>query len=191
MVTLNKIYTGNGDKGHTALSDGSSRPKYDSRIQAYGTIDEANSTIGVARAYIEDKILDTILMHLQNDFFDLGADLSTPDCKEPKYPPLRIVPEQTKRLENEIDLLNADLEPLKSFVLPAGNKISAHLHVARTVTRRAEREMIAFSQTEWLNPEARIYINRASDLLFVAARWANNQGKNDILWQAGLTRNNN
>lgn len=192
MVKLNKIYTRTGDKGTTALVSGPRRLKHDLRVEAYGTVDETNSAIGVARLHTGGmEKLDAMLFRIQNDLFDLGADLATPDSGEPlSYEPLRIVESQVTRLENEIDDLNADLEPLTSFVLPGGSAAAASLHMARTVCRRAERLMVELSVTEneIVSPAALKYANRLSDFLFVAARFANDAGKADILWVPGKNR---
>ncbi|NTB98973.1 cob(I)yrinic acid a,c-diamide adenosyltransferase [Agrobacterium tumefaciens] len=192
MVKLNKIYTRTGDKGTTALVSGPRRLKHDLRVEAYGTVDETNSAIGVARLHTgEMEKLDAMLFRIQNDLFDLGADLATPESGEPlSYEPLRIVESQVTRLENEIDDLNAVLEPLTSFVLPGGSAAAASLHMARTVCRRAERLMVELSVTEneIVSPAALKYANRLSDFLFVAARFANDAGKADILWVPGKNR---
>jgi cob(I)alamin adenosyltransferase len=192
MVKLNKIYTRTGDKGTTALVSGPRRLKHDLRVEAYGTVDETNSAIGVARLHTGGlERLDAMLFRIQNDLFDLGADLATPDNGEPlSYEPLRIVESQVTRLENEIDELNAALEPLTSFVLPGGSAAAANLHLARTVCRRAERLMVelSVSENEIVNPAALKYANRLSDFLFVAARFANDAGKADILWVPGKNR---
>ncbi|MDA5636617.1 MULTISPECIES: cob(I)yrinic acid a,c-diamide adenosyltransferase [Agrobacterium] len=192
MVKLNKIYTRTGDKGTTALVSGPRRLKHDLRVEAYGTVDETNSAIGVARLYTGGiEKLDAMLFRIQNDLFDLGADLATPDNGEPlSYEPLRIVESQVTRLENEIDDLNVALEPLTSFVLPGGSAAAANLHMARTVCRRAERLMVELSVTEneIVSPAALKYANRLSDFLFVAARFANEAGKADILWVPGKNR---
>ncbi|MFB7144886.1 cob(I)yrinic acid a,c-diamide adenosyltransferase [Agrobacterium deltaense] len=192
MVKLNKIYTRTGDKGTTALVSGPRRLKHDLRVEAYGTVDETNSAIGVARLHTGGmEKLDAMLFRIQNDLFDLGADLATPHSGEPlSYEPLRIVESQVTRLENEIDDLNAALEPLTSFVLPGGNAAAASLHMARTVCRRAERLMVELSVTEneIVSPAALKYANRLSDFLFVAARFANDAGKADILWVPGKNR---
>ncbi|CUX58547.1 MULTISPECIES: cob(I)yrinic acid a,c-diamide adenosyltransferase [Agrobacterium] len=192
MVKLNKIYTRTGDKGTTALVSGPRRLKHDLRVEAYGTVDETNSAIGVARLHTGGlETLDAMLFRIQNDLFDLGADLATPDNGEPlSYEPLRIVESQVTRLENEIDELNADLEPLTSFVLPGGGAAAANLHMARTVCRRAERLMVELSVTdkEIVSPAALKYANRLSDFLFVAARFANDAGRADILWVPGKNR---
>ncbi len=193
MVTLNKIYTRTGDDGTTALGTGERRPKYDLRIEAYGTIDEANAAIGVARTQLDKDhaSLDSILSRIQNDLFDLGADLATPDDgRKLEYEPLRIVASQVDRLEGDIDTLNADLEPLKSFVLPAGSKASASLHLARTIARRAERLMVSLvtQEPDKVGDAALKYVNRLSDFLFVASRWVNDQGRADVLWVPGKNR---
>jgi len=192
LVKLNKIYTKTGDDGTTALVSGPRRQKHDLRVEAYGTIDETNSAIGVVRLHTADlPELDRMLMLIQNDLFDLGADLATPDTGKPlDYEPLRIVAAQVTRLEGDIDTLNADLEPLKSFVLPAGSPAAAHLHLARTISRRAERLMVALSRTEGeiVGAEALKYVNRLSDFLFVAARHANDRGRADVLWVPGKNR---
>lgn len=184
MVKLNRIYTRTGDDGSTGLVNGERRSKHDLRVEAYGTVDEANSVIGVARAALPSKSeLAELLAAIQNDLFDLGSDLATPDSQTPlAFEPLRIVASQVARLEAEIDRLNARLEPLRSFVLPGGSPAAAHLHVARTVVRRAERLAFALAETESVNPQALTYLNRASDLLFVAARIANGDGAGDVLW---------
>ncbi|RAI03128.1 cob(I)yrinic acid a,c-diamide adenosyltransferase [Acuticoccus sediminis] len=189
MVTLNKIYTRTGDDGSTGLGSGERRSKYDLRVAAYGTVDETNAVIGCARAACSDKLLGEILIRVQNDLFDLGADLATPAGTDLPYDPLRIVPAQVTRLEQEIDLLNARLKPLKSFVLPGGSMLAAQLHLARTVCRRAERLIVELAQTETVGDAALRYINRLSDLLFVAARVANDDGKADVLWVPGQSRN--
>lgn len=185
MVKLNKIYTRSGDDGSTALADGSRRPKHDARIACYGAVDEANAALGMARLHTGNSVsLDAILARLQNDLFDLGADLATPETD--KFEALRISPSQVKRLEDEIDMLNAELAPLDSFVLPGGTPAAAHLHLARTLIRKAERMLSAASEAgdDFCEP-ARRFINRASDLLFVAARAANDNGAADVLWQPG------
>ena len=191
MVKLNKIYTRTGDDGTTGLGTGERRKKYDLRVDAYGTVDEANAAIGLARTHLAGTELDAILARMQNDLFDLGAELATPDTgAEFGYEPLRIVESQVERLENDIDALNARLEPLRSFVLPAGHPGAAALHLARTVIRRAERLMVELADTaqEPVGQPALKYVNRASDLLFVAARIANDDGKSDVLWVPGGSR---
>ncbi|SME95856.1 cob(I)yrinic acid a,c-diamide adenosyltransferase [Neorhizobium sp. CSC1952] len=190
MVKLNKIYTRTGDDGTTGLVSGPRRQKHDLRVEAYGTVDETNSTVGLARLHTSDMAeLDAMLSRIQNDLFDLGADLAAPDTGEKlDYEPLRIVEAQTTRLENEIDALNARLDPLRSFVLPGGSPASAHLHLARTVARRAERLMVELSRREAVSGAALKYVNRLSDFLFVAARFANDGGKADVLWVPGKNR---
>ncbi len=187
MVQLTRIYTRGGDKGETSLGDGARVAKHDLRVAAYGTVDEANACIGLARLHTEGEA-DAILRRAQNDLFDLGADLATPEQENPKYPPLRITAGQVERLEREIDEINADLEALKSFVLPGGSAAAAYLHLARTVTRRAEREVTRLAERETVNPEALRYVNRLSDLLFVLSRHLNDGGASDVLWQPGETR---
>ncbi|MBB4195774.1 cob(I)alamin adenosyltransferase [Rhizobium aethiopicum] len=192
MVKLNKIYTKTGDDGTTGLVSGPRRMKDDLRVAAYGTIDEANSAIGLARLHTTGlPELDVMLMSIQNDLFDLGADLATPDTGEPSaYEPLRIVETQVERIERDIDRLNADLDPLKSFILPGGSPAAAHLHLARTIARRAERLMVTLARTdgEIIGETAMKYINRLSDFLFVAARHANDRGRADVLWVPGKNR---
>lgn len=192
MVKLNKIYTKTGDDGTTGLVSGPRRTKDDLRVEAYGTIDEANSAIGLARLHTSGlPELDAMLMSIQNDLFDLGADLATPDTGEPPaYEPLRIVETQVDRVERDIDQLNAALEPLKSFILPGGSPAAAHLHLARTIARRAERQMVALARTdgEIVSEAAMKYVNRLSDFLFVAARHANARGHADVLWVPGKNR---
>ena len=195
VVVLNRIYTRTGDAGTTALGTGARRPKYDARVEAYGTVDEANCQIGVARlATAADPALarlDAMLGRIQNDLFDLGADLCTPDTGEPlAYEPLRILDAQVDRLEREIDALNADLAPLRSFVLPGGTPAAAALHVARTVARRAERLTCALAALPHEPVAAPVikYLNRLSDFLFVAARHANARADGDVLWVPGATR---
>jgi cob(I)alamin adenosyltransferase len=192
MVQLTRIYTKSGDKGKTALGNGSRVAKNDIRVTAYGTVDETNAVIGVARLHSADNAdVNAMLARIQNDLFDLGADLCTPgdgSNENPDQPALRITAKQTERLEAEIDQINENLDPLKSFVLPGGSALSAQLHVARTVSRRAERLIVELAGIESINPEAVRYINRLSDHMFVLARHANNGGKDDILWQPGLTR---
>ena len=192
MVVLNKIYTKTGDDGSTGLGNGERRKKYDLRVASYGTVDETNSCIGLARLHAGDMTeMDEALMRIQNDLFDLGADLATPDDGKPlEYEPLRITQAQVERIESEIDALNARLEPLRSFVLPGGTPLSANLHLARTVARRAERLIVELSQDESENVSkaAALYMNRISDYLFVAARAANDFGKADVLWVPGQNR---
>jgi len=191
MVKLNRIYTRTGDDGSTGLANGERRAKCDSRVEAYGDIDETNSFIGLARlstaAWPE---LDSMLARIQNDLFDLGADLATPPSDKPLgYEPLRIIGAQVIRLEQEIDALNARLTPLKSFILPGGSSAAAALHLARAVSRRAERRMVALAmEGESVSAQALQFVNRLSDFLFVAARIANNDGASDILWRPGQNR---
>jgi cob(I)alamin adenosyltransferase len=190
MVVLTKIYTRTGDDGTTALGDGERLPKYHLRIAAYGTVDEANAAIGVARLALgpDDTLVAAMLARIQNDLFDLGADLCVPDHGKPlPYQPLRVTDAQVTRLEAEIDLMNAELKPLTSFVLPGGSPAAAALHVARTVTRRAERHMVelAMRENEPVNPAGLKYVNRLSDLLFVASRYVNDKGQGDVLWKPG------
>lgn len=193
MVKLNKIYTRTGDDGTTGLGTGERRLKSDLRIDAYGTVDEANACIGMARIHTAaaHPAIDAMLGRIQNDLFDLGADLAVPDDGKPLgYEPLRITAAQTDRIEKDIDLLNKDLQPLKTFVLNGGTPAAAALHLARTVARRAERIMVALTQNpdEHVNREAIIYINRVSDFLFVAARAVNDNGNADVLWIPGKNR---
>jgi cob(I)alamin adenosyltransferase len=192
MVTINKIYTRTGDNGTTGLATGETVPKYNVRVAAYGAVDEANAAIGVARLHCgKDALLDEILARLQNDLFDLGADLATPVRDKPLgWEALRIIPAQVTRLETEIDLLNEPIPPLNSFVLPGGSALSAYLHVARTIARRAERDVARLKDTdgETISDAALHYINRVSDLLFVASRRANNNGADDVKWVPGATR---
>lgn len=192
MVKLNKIYTRTGDDGTTGLASGPRRRKDDLRVEAYGAVDEANSAVGLARLSTrEEPVLDAMLARIQNELFDLGADLSTPEIGEKlDYEPLRILQTQVERLEREIDALNADLQPLRSFILPGGSPAAAHLHLARTVARRAERIMVSLAATpgETVSQPALRYVNRLSDFLFVASRWANQKGQADILWVPGQTR---
>jgi cob(I)alamin adenosyltransferase len=190
MVRIDKITTKAGDGGETRLANGQPVPKSHPRIAAIGAVDEANSLLGVARLHTTaNVVLDPILDRIQNDLFDLGADLATPDTGEKlDYEPLRILPSQVARLEREIGLLNEDIAPLTSFILPGGAPAAAHLHVARAATRAAERAVVALAQHETVSPQAVQYINRLSDLLFVAARWANDQGRADLLWKPGANR---
>ncbi|MCC2097719.1 MAG: cob(I)yrinic acid a,c-diamide adenosyltransferase [Hyphomicrobiales bacterium] len=191
MVVLNRIYTRTGDDGTTALGSGERRPKFDLRIEAYGTVDETNASIGVARlaTAAEDPAVDAMLGRIQNDLFDLGADLCTPDTGEKlEYEPLRVVSAQVERLETEIDQLNAGLQPLRSFVLPGGTPAAAALHVARTVSRRAERLIVHLAQSEPVGEPALKYMNRLSDFLFVASRFVNNRSGGDVLWTPGQNR---
>lgn len=193
MVKLNRIYTRTGDDGTTGLAAGPRRPKFDLRVAAYGTVDETNACIGIARlhAAAEDAAVDAMLGRISNDLFDLGADLSTPETGKPLgYEPLRIVQAQVDRIESEIDQLNADLAPLRSFVLPGGTPAATHLHLARTVSRRAERLMAELAQIpgETVSGAALKYINRLSDFLFVASRFLNARAGGDVLWVPGQNR---
>ena len=188
MVVLNRIYTRTGDDGSTALGNGERRPKSDLRIEAYGTIDETNAALGMVRLATAGHAVDAMLARIQNDLFDLGADLArppSPDDQPGKM--LRMTQAQVDRLEGEIDTLNADLEPLRSFVLPGGSPAAAHLHLARTICRRAERLMVALAAQpgEAVGGPALRYTNRLSDFLFVASRWVNDKGATDVLWVPG------
>ncbi len=188
MVRLTRIYTKTGDKGTTALGSGTRVPKHDGRVAAYGEIDEANAAIGLARTQIHDNSeADSMLARIQNDLFDLGADLCRPES-DAKPGGLRVAPSQVERLEREIDRMNAELAPLSSFVLPGGTQGAAHLHLARTITRRAERAMTLLAENESINPVALAYVNRLSDHLFVLSRWLNDKGKGDVLWTPGANR---
>lgn len=181
MVKLNKIYTRTGDAGETSLVNGTRVSKHSRRPSAFGEVDEANSVIGLARLHSSDEA-DEMLSRIQNDLFDLGADIATPESDKPA---LRITEEQVKRLEAEIDKMNARLDPLSSFILPGGRDVSAWLHLARTVVRRAERQMTELATEEVVNEAAMQYINRLSDHLFVLARHLNDNGKTDVLWRPG------
>ena len=193
MVVLNKIYTKTGDDGTTALGTGERRPKYDLRIETYGTVDETNAAIGLARAALDPEFaeVDAMLARVQNDLFDLGAELATPDDGTPKdYEPLRIVMSQAERVERDIDKLNVELKPLRSFVLPGGSRAAAALHLARTICRRAERLMVALAhqEPERVGRPGLVYMNRLSDFLFVASRFVNGRGEADVLWVPGKNR---
>ena len=194
MVRLDRIYTRGGDSGETSLATGARRRKDDIRVEAFGAIDETNAAIGMARLAIEadDAALDAMLARIQNELFDLGAELATPvDPAKPMDPGMRliIVPAQVERLETDIDTLNAGLTPLKSFVLPGGTPAAAHLHLARTICRRAERVLVSLTKTrgEDVSPTAFAYVNRLSDFLFVASRYVNRE-RGDVLWKPGATR---
>jgi cob(I)alamin adenosyltransferase len=187
MVTLNRIYTKTGDKGETALGDGTRLPKHALRISAYGTVDEANAAIGLARLHAHGQ-MDAMLARIQNDLFDLGADLCVPETTKRNEGRLRIVDAQVERLEREIDSMNGELAPLTSFILPGGSAAAAHLHMARTIARRAERLITELAGHEEINPAAIKYVNRLSDHLFVAARFANDKGAKDVLWVPGANR---
>lgn len=193
MVVLTKIYTRTGDDGTTGLGDGKRLPKYDLRVAAYGTVDETNASIGVARHALgpDDQALDAVLIRIQNDLFDLGADLCVPDRGQPlPYEPLRVTEGQVTWLEAEIDRMNAELKPLASFVLPGGTAAAAALHMSRTICRRAERHIVelAARDTEPVGAPALKYVNRLSDLLFVASRYVNGKGSRDSLWKPGQNR---
>jgi len=187
LVRLTRIYTRGGDAGETSLGDGSRVAKTDLRVTAFGTVDEANAAVGLARLYTEGET-DAALARIQNDLFDLGADLATPEGGKRGTGALRILASQVERLEREIDALNADLKPLDSFVLPGGTSCAAHLHLARTVVRRAERLVAELAAREVINPEALKYLNRLSDHLFVLSRHVNDKGARDVLWQPGANR---
>jgi cob(I)alamin adenosyltransferase len=190
MVVLNKIYTRTGDAGETALGDGTRVAKHSPRVAAYGTVDETNATVGLARLHASGDI-DAALAMIQNDLFDLGADLCRPEMDkdaEAGHPVLRMVPAQVARLEAEIDAMTARIEPLRSFILPGGAPLAAHLHLCRTVSRRAERLTVELAAAEPVNAAAVKYLNRLSDWFFVAARIANNDGRADVLWVPGKNR---
>jgi cob(I)alamin adenosyltransferase len=187
VVRLTRIYTRGGDAGETSLGDGSRVPKHALRVEAFGTVDEANAAIGLARLHA-DAESDAMLARIQNDLFDLGADLCTPGEGRRGAGALRIDPAQVERLEREIDAMNETLKPLDSFVLPGGTPCAAALHLARTVTRRAERLVVALAASEKVNPEAVKYLNRLSDHLFQLSRWVNGRGKHDVLWKPGANR---
>ena len=195
MVKLNKIYTRTGDDGTTSLVGGGRVSKHARRPSAFGEVDELNSVLGLARLHCKNGAdmagMDAQLARIQNDLFDLGADLCRPDLAkdaEAEFPPLRATPTQTERLEAEIDAMNAGLEPLRSFILPGGTGMAGHLHVCRTVARRAERLVVDLAATEEVNPAVITYLNRLSDWFFVAARVANNNGADDVLWVPGANR---
>lgn len=190
MVVLSKIYTRSGDKGDTALGNGVRVAKNSARVNAYGTVDETNATVGLARLH-SDGEMDIALSRIQNDLFDLGADFCRPEMEDDataEYPPLRVSQPQVDRLEAEIDAMNKDQETLRSFILPGGSALSAHLHLCRTVSRRAERLAVELADTESVNPAAVKYLNRLSDWFFVASRAANNNGAEDVLWVPGANR---
>lgn len=189
MVVLSKIYTKTGDRGETSLGNGDRVPKYVLRVASYGTVDETNATVGLAR--LHGGAMDAALARISNDLFDLGADLCTPDMENDAaapYPRLRMIAPQVDRLEREIDAMNERLTPLRSFVLPGGSPLAAQLHLCRTVCRRAERLVVELAAHEPVNPEAVRYLNRLSDWFFVAGRIANEDGARDVLWVPGLTR---
>jgi cob(I)alamin adenosyltransferase len=190
LVVLNKIYTRAGDAGDTALGNGDRVAKHALRVSTYGTSDELNATVGVARVHAAGE-MDEQLALIQNDLFDLGADMCRPDMDQDataEYPPLRMIAAQVDRLEAEIDAMNADLSPLRSFILPGGNALAAQLHICRTVARRSERLAVELATIETVNPVAIKYLNRLSDWFFVAARVANNNGEADVLWVPGANR---
>ena len=187
MVKLTKIYTRSGDKGETSLGDGSRTPKHDLRVAAYGSVDETNAVIGIARLHTDGEA-DAMLSRIQNDLFDLGADLCRPGDGAQDDGALRIVDAQTDRLETEIDVMNEKLADLTSFILPGGTGAAAHLHLARTVSRRAERLVSELATIEAINPAALRYVNRLSDHLFQLARLLNDAGRADVLWTPGANR---
>ncbi len=189
MVKLTKIYTRGGDSGETSLGDGTRVAKSSTRVASYGDVDEANSILGIVRLYL-DRPEQEILARIQNDLFDVGADLCTPIEENPQYPPLRVTQPQIDWLEAEIDRMNAELAPLNSFILPGGTPAAAFLHQARTVVRRAERLVVTLlaEPNEAVNRLVLIYLNRLSDLLFVLSRYVNNKGANDVLWVPGASR---
>jgi cob(I)alamin adenosyltransferase len=190
MVVLNKIYTKTGDDGETALGNGARVAKHSLRVNSYGTVDEVNATVGLARQHATGE-MDAMLSRIQNDLFDLGADLCTPNMErdaEAPYPPLRVIDSQVERLEREIDAMNKDLQPLRSFILPGGTPLAAQMHLCRTVARRAERLVVELATKESINPAAVKYLNRLSDWFFVAGRVANNGGADDVLWVPGANR---
>lgn len=189
MVQLTRIYTRGGDQGETSLADGARVPKHDPRVETYGTVDEANAVIGIARLHTgHDRDSDDMLARIQNDLFDLGADLATPEDGRRGSGGLRILGGQVDRLEREIDAMNARLKPLESFILPGGSPLGAYLHLARTVVRRAERHATQLASLHPVNPEAVKYLNRLSDHLFVLSRHVNDDGANDVLWVPGANR---
>lgn len=188
MVYLNRIYTKTGDTGETSLGDGTRVPKTHPRIAAYGGVDELNAVLGMVIAHGVPAEMSELLTHIQNDLFDLGADLCVPESEAPPYPPLRVTAEQVSQLERWIDRFNEPLAPLNSFVLPGGSLAAATLHVARTVCRRVELGVIDLAKSESLNPQTVIYLNRLSDLLFVLSRAANRNGAGDVLWTPGKHR---
>jgi cob(I)alamin adenosyltransferase len=190
MVVLNKIYTKTGDDGETALGNGARVAKHSLRVNSYGTVDEVNATVGLARQHATGE-MDAMLGRIQNDLFDLGADLCTPSMEkdaEAPYPPLRVIDSQVERLEREIDAMNKDLQPLRSFILPGGTPLAAQMHLCRTMARRAERLVVELATMESINPAAVKYLNRLSDWFFVAGRVANNGGADDVLWVPGANR---
>ncbi|MDR3518604.1 MAG: cob(I)yrinic acid a,c-diamide adenosyltransferase [Azospirillaceae bacterium] len=188
MVQLTRIYTRGGDKGQTSLGDGSRVAKHDARVAAYGTVDEANAAIGIARLHSAGTEADAMLARIQNDLFDIGADLCTPERPDPPYPPLRILETQVDRLEQEIDAMNVVLQPLQSFILPGGTPAAAYLHLARTIVRRAERLVTTLAEHEPVGAPVIKYLNRLSDHLFVLGRFVNDKGERDVLWIPGANR---
>jgi len=189
MVELSRIYTKGGDRGKTSLSTGTRVAKYDLRVDAYGTVDEANAVLGLVRLHLHEMPdLDKIMARVQNDMFDLGADLATPLDAELSYEPLRVTGGQVEKLERDIDLYNDRLEPLKSFILPGGSAAATQFHLARTVVRRAERLTVELGDKVDINPESIRYLNRLSDLMFVLARICNDDGRDDVLWVPGASR---
>jgi len=184
MVKLTRIYTRTGDQGTTGLGDGSRVDKFHARVAAFGSVDEANAALGVVRLHV-DADVDAQLSRVQNDLFDVGADLCTPEVETPEYPPLRVTQGQVDWLEQGIDRMNEALPILHSFILPGGTAAAAHFHVARTVTRRAEREVAILASVEYINPLILHYLNRLSDFLFVSARWVNRNAGGDVLWDPG------
>ncbi len=187
-MRLDRIYTRGGDGGLTSLGDGARIPKFHTRIAAMGGLDESNASIGLALLHIKEAATRDLLGMIQNDLFDVGADLCRPEDEHEKKPPLRVTADQVAGLERAIDRYNEALQPLTSFVLPGGSAASAHLHLARGVTRRAERDIAQLAATESVNPEALKYVNRLSDLLFVLARYLNERGAADVLWKPGINR---
>ena len=188
MVILSKIYTKKGDFGITELGDGKKIKKFSTRVEAYGTVDELNSVIGIVTCLNINKVLKNSLERIKNDLFDLGADLCLPEesKKNSLSKTLKVVNSLTKRLEIEIDEMNKAIKPIRSFVLPGGNEIASHLHLCRTICRRAERRVVELMENEKINPEVLKYLNRLADWFFVAARKSNNNGENDILWNPGM-----
>lgn len=187
-MKLDRIYTRGGDDGHTSLGDGARVPKFHKRVHAFGGLDEANAAIGVALLHIEDPDVRDVLVRIQNDLFDVGADVCRPERETEKRQPLRVTADQVLALEKLIDRFNEHLSPLTSFVLPGGSPASAYLHLARTVVRRSERDLAELTANEAVNAEALKYVNRVSDLLFVLARYSNARGSADVLWKPGANR---
>jgi cob(I)alamin adenosyltransferase len=187
-MKLDRIYTRSGDDGRTSLGDGARLPKFHVRVAAYGSVDETNSVLGIAMLHVADTDIRDVLTRVQNDLFDLGGDLCRPEREHRKVEPLRVSEKQVTWIEERIDWFNPALRPLDSFVLPGGSHAAAHLHHARTVIRRAERYMTEIAYQEPINPAALKYVNRLSDLLFVLARYLNDTGRADVLWQPGLNR---